>query len=107
MHDPNQPKYRVARGCIPQKGKKYGTGGGLLKYIAEVDPGPPPLGWRDITPFFWPIPKEGQSLQAYKLLLAKYGYLIITQTVTHKGQTYRRIAVALSTSSGTHNKDKS
>lgn len=82
--------------------------GGLLKYIAAVKPGIPPLGWRDITPYFGGIPS---SLGKWRLLAEKQGYLLTLQTVTEHGFRYRRVAVALAkllpgTNRSTNTKDQ-
>ncbi len=66
--------------------------GGLLDYIREVMPGPPPLGWRDITPYFGGVPN---SIGPYRELLKRYGFHIAVQTVKQDGQRYRRVAVVL------------
>lgn len=69
--------------------------GGLFNYIRAVNPGPPPLGWRDITPYFGE--KKMSSITAYQKMAANAGYILQTQTyLPQQGLPYRRIAVALS-----------
>lgn len=69
--------------------------GGMLAYIYAVKPGIPPLGWRDITPYFGGIPK---SLAGHRRLAESKGYLLAIQTITENGFRYRRVAVALAVS---------
>lgn len=77
------PKYR--KGTVQAKG-------GLLKYVNEVKPGPPPYGWRDITPYYGGIP---ESLGYTNMVLRRHGYYACTQIVTSEdGLQYRRVAVA-------------
>lgn len=66
--------------------------GGLLAYIRAVRPGRPPLGWRDITPYFGRIPP---SLGKWRIICRESGYLLEIQRVTKNGQRYKRVAVAL------------
>jgi hypothetical protein len=64
----------------------------MLKYIRAVEPGIPPLGWRDITPYFGRVPEHlGKS----KLLARRSGFVLSVQTVIQNGQKYRRVAAAL------------
>jgi hypothetical protein len=66
--------------------------GGLMKYIRAVEPGPPPFGWKDVTPYFG---AKKVDIGHYKELAERSGYLLAKQIVTLNGLTYRRIAVAL------------
>lgn len=75
--------------------------GGLLSYIEAVKPGIPPLGWRDVTPYFGKIPR---SLGGYRILAEADGYLLAIQTVTEHGFRYRRVAVALAAHPSVTNK---
>lgn len=86
------PRYRKGAGDEGKAAALAGTGGGLLAYIREVMPGPPPLGWRDITPYFGTVPN---TVGQYKIMLSRYGYHIAIQTVIDQGQRYRRVAVVL------------
>lgn len=93
MKLPLSPLLRADPSTLPpyRKGKR-GQSGGLFKYIEAVKPGPPPAGWRDITPYFG---RKKVDLGTYRLRAEAKGYLLQWQQVTHKGRTYRRIAVAL------------
>lgn len=93
MPIPNSPLLRAKPETLPpwRKGTE-GEKGGFLKYIAAVQPGPPPFGWKDVTPYFG---KKYTSLDTYKKRAAENGYILERQIVTQKGRTYRRIAVAL------------
>lgn len=73
-----------------RKGSK-GEFGGFLKYIRAVNPGPPPFGWKDITPYFG---SQHVDIGKYRILAEKAGYLLAKQQVTEGRRTYRRIAVA-------------
>lgn len=75
-----------------RKGTRHQNGTGFMKYIRAVGPGIPPLGWRDITPFFGGIPR---SLAGHRKMAEENGYLLAIQTVTEYGYRYRRVAVAL------------
>jgi hypothetical protein len=63
-----------------------------MKYIQAVEPGWPPDGWRDITPYFVEYPR---TLRGYTQYALKFGYLVCRQVVTENGLRYRRVAVAL------------
>jgi hypothetical protein len=89
------PNPLLARDANPQwraKKGKVGLKGGLFDYIRALNPGPPPLGWRDVTPYFGGMP---QSLGHYKVRAEERGYILCMQTVFNEGQWYRRVAVAL------------
>lgn len=88
-------------------GRHSEEGGKFMEYIRSKQPGFPPSGERDITPYFgkqWP-----QSLSAWRSSVAKNGYYMSIQTITQKhvcddtctapcfkpGFTYRAIMVCL------------
>lgn len=66
--------------------------GGFFKYVRALNPGPPPFGWKDITPYFG---RKFVAIGKYRIIAEEEGYLLTRQVVTINGQTYRRIAVAL------------
>lgn len=74
-----------------RKGVK-GQVGGFLKYAQALNPGPPPFGWKDITPYFG---SKKVDIGKYRIIAEEAGFLLAKQVVTVDGQTYRRIAVAL------------
>lgn len=73
--------------------------GSFKDWVASLNPGPPPFGWRDVTS--WYCKGESRPTVAslglhhiHQLELADK-YIIELQVVRHKGLTYRRVAVAL------------
>lgn len=76
--------------------------GGLVAYIKALNPGRPPLGWVDVTPYWrGELPR---ALTGYQKVVGAAGFLIQTQIVIHNGQRYRRVAAALAPKSGKPNK---
>ncbi len=73
-------------------------------YCQAVEPGFPPFGWKDITPYFGGIPSSLNNWR--KSICKKYGWLLAIQTVKQGGQKYRRVAVALDPESPVNRKAK-
>ena len=74
-------------------GRVGGNDQRFLRYIKSKDPGLPPNGWRDITPYFgkqWPV-----SLSAWRTSAAKNGYYISVKLITKDSLTYRAILICL------------
>lgn len=80
-----------------KRGGKMADDSKFIRYIRDKQPGYPPYGWKDITPYWgkvWP-----KSLSAWRTAAAKYGYYISVQTVHSKEHgTYKAILVCLNAS---------
>lgn len=76
----------------PQRKGSREKWGGFMQYVRAVKPGLPPLGWRDVTPYFGGIPR---ALNAWRNIAESQGYLLAIQVVIEHGFRYRRVAVAL------------